>query len=131
MALKLSYSFMTVPGVMQAGADAQLTIVVSNAGAAVTVAGIDFTLRDGPGARDIVNGMTPTTKTMPDQWTHPDPSGGKFLMSPAAPVKVSRQGLIFTFDLTVNAVVGTAIIDITEHLMVDDSPHANFGALAV
>src|ERR1700722_7819917 len=114
--LQLSYSFMTVPGVLQAGADGQLTIVVSNAGAPVTVTGIDFTLRDGPGARDIVNGTTPTTQTMPDGWHHPDPSGGKFSMTPDAPVVISRQGLVFTFKLTVNTVVGTAIIDITEHM---------------
>jgi hypothetical protein len=130
--LQLSYSFMTVPGVLQAGAaEARLTIVVSNAGAPVTVTGIDFTLRDGPGARDIVNGMTPTTQTMPEGWSHPDPSGGKFSMTPASPVEISRQGLIFTFSLTVNTVVGTAIIDITEHLQVSGSPHANRGTLSV
>jgi hypothetical protein len=129
--LQLSYSFMTVPSVLQAGADAQLTIVVSNAGAPVTVVGIDFTLRDGPGARDIVNGVTPTTQNMPDGWSHPDPTGGKFSMTPATPVEISRQGLLFTFNLTVNAVVGMAIIDITEHLQVQGSPHANRGNLSV
>ena len=100
--LQLSYSFMTVPGVLQAGADARLTIVVSNAGAPVTVAGIDFTLQDGPGARDIVNGMTPTTLNMPDGWSHPSPSGGKFSMTPDKPVVITRQGLLFTFDDIVN-----------------------------
>lgn len=129
--LQLSYSFMTVPGVLQAGADGRLTIVVSNAGAPVTVAGIDFTLQDGPGARDIVNGMTPTTQNMPDGWSHPSPSGGKFSMTPTTPVEVSRQGLLFTFDLTVNTVVGTAIVDITEHLQVGGSPRANRGTLPV
>ena len=122
---------MTVPSVLQAGADAQLTIVVSNSGPPVTLNGIDFTLEDGTGARDIVNGMTPTTSTLPDGWSHPAPSGGKFSMTPSAPVVISRQGLIFTFDLTVNTVVGTAIIDITEHLEVGGSPSANRGTLSV
>jgi hypothetical protein len=130
--LQLSYSFMTVPAVLQAGAaDAQLTIVVSNAGAPVTVTGIDFTLRDGTGARDIVNGVTPTTRVMPDGWTHPAVSGGKFSMTPPAPVEISRQGLVFTFGLTVNTVVGTAIIDIVEHIQVKDGPRANRGGLSV
>lgn len=129
--LQLSYSFMTVPNVLQAGADAQLTIVVSNAGAPVTLTGIDFTLRDGTGARDLVNGMTPTTPNLPDGWSHPAPSGGKFSMTPSSPVTISRQGLVFTFDLTVNTVVGTAIIDIVEHLQVSGSPVANRGGLAV
>lgn len=129
--LQLSYSFMTVPDVLQVGADAQLTIVVSNAGAPVTVTGIDFTLEDGTGARDIVNGMTPTTRNLPDGWSHPAPSGGKFSMTPSSPVTISRQGLVFTFDLTVNTVVGTAIIDITEHLQIKGSPVANRGTLSV
>ena len=129
--LQLSYSFMTMPGVLQAGAEALLNIVVSNAGAPVTVTGIDFTLRDGPGGRDIVNGTTPTTQNMPDGWSHPDPSGGKFSMTPASPVEISRQGLIFTFDLTVTTVFGTAIIDIVEHLEIDGSRRANHGTLLV
>ena len=129
--LQLSYSFMTVPDVLQAAAEGQLTIVVSNAGAPITVTGIDFILRDGTGARDIVNGMTPTTQNMPDGWSHPNPSGGKFSMTPTEPVVISRQGLLFTFNLTVNTVVGTAIIDITEHLRVGGSPRANRGTLSV
>jgi hypothetical protein len=125
--LQLSYSFFTVPDVLQAGAGAQLTIVVSNAGAAVTVKSIDFTLRDGPTARDIVDGVTPTTRTMPEGWIHSDPSGGKFSMTPSAPVTITRQGLTFTFDLTVNTVVGTAFIDVVEHLEVG----GNRGTLSI
>lgn len=129
--LMLSYSYLTEPGILQASNPGRLTIIVSNAKAPFTLKGIDFVLHEGTGARDIVNGVTPTTPSLPDGWSHPTPTGGKFSMSPAAPYQIGREGLVFVFDLTVNTVVGTAIIDIVEHVEVGDAPQANRGTLAV
>lgn len=129
--LLLSYSFFTEPGVLQAGNTARLTIIVSNAGAPFTLKGIDFVLTQGSGARDIAGGVSPTTPSLPDGWSHPTPSGGKFSMSPEAPYTIGRDGLVFVFDLTVSSMVGTALIAITEHVQVGDSPQANRGSLAV
>jgi hypothetical protein len=129
--LLLSYSFLTEPAVLQAGNTARLTIIVSNAGAPFTLKGIDFMLTQGTGARDIANGVPPTTPSLPDGWSHPSPSGGKFSMSPDTPYTIGRDGLIFVFDLTVSPMVGTALIAITEHIEVVDSPRANRGSLAV
>ncbi|UVM52973.1 hypothetical protein LOY38_13545 [Pseudomonas sp. B21-015] len=129
--LLLSYSFLTEPGVLQAGNTARLTIIVSNAGAPLTLKGIDFVLTQGTGARDIANGLAPTTPSLPDGWSHPSPSGGKFSMSPDAPYTIGRDGLIFVFDLTVSPMVGTALIAITEHIEVGGEPRANRGSLAV
>ncbi|MDU9412667.1 hypothetical protein [Pseudomonas sp. zfem005] len=129
--LLLSYSFLTEPGVLQAGNTARLTIIVSNAGAPFTLNGIDFVLTQGSGARDIASGVAPTTPSLPDGWSHPTPSGGRFSMSPAAPYSIGRDGLIFVFDLTVSPMVGTALIAITEHIEVDGSTRANRGSLAV
>lgn len=129
--LQLSYSFQTEPGVLQAGNEGRLTIVVSNAKAPLTLNGIDFVLTQGTGARDIDNGVTPTTPSLPDGWTYPSPSGGLFAMTPAAPLQIGRYGLIFVFDLTVSDQVGTAFINITEHLEVDGVARANRGTLAV
>jgi hypothetical protein len=128
--LLLSYSFLTEPGVLQAGNPARLTIIVSNAKAPFTLKGIDFVLTQGTGARDIANGVTPTTPSLPDGWSHPTPTGGKFSMLPAAPYPIGRDGLIFVFDLTVSTMVGTALIAITEHVEVNGVTQANRGSLA-
>lgn len=90
--LLLSYSFLTEPGVLQAGNTARLTIIVSNAGAPFTLNGIDFVLTQGSGARDIASGVAPTTPSLPDGWSHPTPSGGRFSMSPAAPTASAATG---------------------------------------
>lgn len=129
--LMLSYSYLTEPGILQAGNHGRLTIIVSNAKAPFTLKGIDFVLREGIGARDIVNGVTPTTARVPDGWSHPTPTGGKFSMSPAKPYPIGREGLVFVFDLTVNTMVGTAIIDIVEHVEVNGAPQTNRGTLVV
>lgn len=129
--LQLSYSFRTRPGVLQAGNEGRLTIIVSNAKAPFTLSGIDLVLTEGAGARDIAGGVPPTTYSMPDGWTHPDPTGGKFSMAPPAPYPIGREGLAFVFDVTVSTVVGTALIDVTEHILVDGAPRANRGTLAV
>jgi hypothetical protein len=129
--LLLSYSFLTDPGVLQAGNRGRLTIIVSNTKAPFTLKGIDFVLTEGTGARDIVNGVTPTTPSLPDGWSHPTPTGGKFSMSPPGPYQIGRNGLIFVFDLTVSTMVGTAMIAITEHVEVNGAPQVNRGSLAV
>ncbi|MCF2133792.1 MULTISPECIES: hypothetical protein [Burkholderiaceae] len=129
--LLLSYSFLTKPGVLQAGNLGRLTIIVSNAKAPFTLTGIDFVLTEGTGARDITNSVTPTTPSLPDGWSHPAPTGGKFSMSPAVPYQIGRDGLIFVFDLTVSTMVGTAMIAITEHIEVNGAPQANRGSLAI
>ncbi|MGC5698868.1 hypothetical protein J4P02_01560 [Pseudomonas sp. NFXW11] len=129
--LLLSYSFLTEPAVLQAGNTARLTIIVSNAGAPFTLKGIDFVLTQGSGARDIASGVTPTTPSLPEGWSHPTPSGGRFSMSPPAPYSIGRDGLIFVFDLTVSSMVGTAQIAITEHIDTGSGQRANRGTLAV
>lgn len=129
--LALSYSFMTTPSVLQAANTGELTIIVSNAAAPIDVVGIDFVLSDGSGARDIVDGVTPTANQVPAGWTFPSPTGGKFAMTPPLPVTMTRQGLVFGFGMTVSSVVGTAVIEVTEHLVVGDNRQTNRGTLMV
>ena len=129
--LALSYAFMTNPNVLQAANTGKLTIVVSNSGAPLDVAGIDFVLSQGSGARDIVEGVPAVLSQCPDGWTFPTPTGGTFTVAPDTPVTVVRQGLIFVFDLTVSSIVGTAQIAVTEHLVVSEQRRTNRGTLLV
>src|SRR5258707_11994417 len=113
----LTYALFTNPALLQAGSEADLTVVVSNSSSrAVACTSISFDFLEGTNSKDFFSDAKGIGTTPPAGWIISQ-SGSVFTAKPDAPAngKIGGAGLTFVFsNIKVNDQVGTTNLTITD-----------------
>lgn len=113
----LQYAFLTNPPILETGANATLTLVVSNGGSQiVTCTSIAVTLKPGINAKDLTSDPSSIATQPASGWSAAQ-NGAIFTLTPTSPdaAKIGQKGLAFVFaDLNVNDQPGVTEVRIDE-----------------